>query len=154
MFVLMLRGFYFFYDFVGGLSLFIVWQVFDTNFLRLEFPILLDKYALDFLLTVMIIFSRVLMFSYSYIRAEKFGLRFHLILTSFVVSMFLLILVPNVFGIFLGWDGLGVSSYFLVIYFQKEESLNSGILTLLTNRVGDVVFMIILSILCLERRYL
>lgn len=42
------------------------------------------------------------------------------------------------FRIFLGWDGLGLISFALVIYFQNYKSYYSGMLTALTNRIGDV----------------
>jgi NADH:ubiquinone oxidoreductase subunit 5 (subunit L)/multisubunit Na+/H+ antiporter MnhA subunit len=37
---------------------------------------------------------------------------------------------------------LGLTSYLLVIYYQDKRSLASGILTVLRNRVGDVLFFI------------
>lgn len=36
---------------------------------------------------------------------------------------------------------MGVTSFLLVIYFQNLNSLNAGLLTLLTNRVGDVLIL-------------
>ena len=40
----------------------------------------------------------------------------------FVVSMMFLIISPNVISILLGWDGLGLVSYLLVIYYQNVRS--------------------------------
>lgn len=40
-------------------------------------------------------------------------------------------------GALVGWDGLGVTSFLLVIYFKNRKSLGSGALTAVTNRVGD-----------------
>lgn len=51
--------------------------------------------------------------------------------------MWILILRPNFISILLGWDGLGVTSYILVIYFQREKSFRAGLITALTNRLGD-----------------
>ena len=56
--------------------------------------------------------------------------------------MILLIIRPNLISILLGWDGLGLVSYCLVIYYQNVKSYNAGMLTALSNRVGDVALLI------------
>ena len=87
----------------------------------------------------------VMLFSISYMSREKFFLRFHLILLSFVGSIMLLILRPNLISLLLGWDGLGVTSFLLVIYFQSAKSFNAGIITVLRNRVGDVLILLAIA---------
>lgn len=67
--------------------------------------------------------------------------RFILLVVLFVLSMYLLIIRPNLIRILLGWDGLGLVSYCLVIYYQNVKSYNAGILTALTNRIGDVALL-------------
>jgi NADH-ubiquinone oxidoreductase chain 5 len=69
--------------------------------------------------------------------AEKFYSRFTGLVLLFILSMVLLILRPNLISILFGWDGLGISSYLLVIYYGREKAYNAGILTALTNRLGD-----------------
>jgi len=51
--------------------------------------------------------------------------------------MIFLILSPNFIFILLGWDGLGLVSFCLVIYYQNFKSFRAGIITALTNRLGD-----------------
>ena len=68
--------------------------------------------------------------------------RFIILLAGFVGSMGLLIFRPNLIRILLGWDGLGLVSYCLVIYYQNYKSLNAGTLTVLSNRVGDVLILL------------
>lgn len=95
----------------------------------------------------MVIASAVILFSASYIRGETFPLRFTLLVLRFVGSMFLLILSPNLISLLLGWDGLGVTSYLLVVYYQRSKSYNAGLITALSNRVGDVAILITLGLL-------
>ena len=56
--------------------------------------------------------------------------------------MCLLIISPNLVSILLGWDGLGLTSYILVIYYQNRSSCGAGILTVLSNRIGDVAILV------------
>ena len=60
----------------------------------------------------------------------------------FIFSIFMLIIRPNLIRILIGWDGLGLVSYCLVIYFQNYKSHRAGILTILTNRIGDVAILL------------
>jgi NADH:ubiquinone oxidoreductase subunit 5 (subunit L)/multisubunit Na+/H+ antiporter MnhA subunit len=67
------------------------------------------------------------------------------IVLLFVLCFMFLIIRPNIVSILLGWDGLGLVSYCLVIYYQNVRSYNAGILTVLSNRVGDVALLIAIA---------
>jgi NADH-ubiquinone oxidoreductase chain 5 len=71
--------------------------------------------------------------------------RFILLVVIFVFSIIILIISPNLISILLGWDGLGLVSYCLVIYFQNVKSYNAGILTALSNRIGDVALLLAIA---------
>jgi NADH-ubiquinone oxidoreductase chain 5 len=51
----------------------------------------------------------------------------------------------------LGWDGLGLGlglglvSYLLVIYYQNVRSYGAGMLTVLSNRIGDFALLIVIA---------
>lgn len=68
-------------------------------------------------------------------------------LKLFVVSIVVLVLFPSYLGLMVGWDGLGVISFLLVIYYLRSCSLSSGIITVLSNRVGDVCFILAISLI-------
>ena len=47
--------------------------------------------------------------------------------------------------ILLRWDGLGLVSYLLVIYYQNVKSYGAGMLTALSNRIGDVALLMVIA---------
>jgi len=53
-----------------------------------------------------------------------------------------MIISPRLFSILFGWDLLGLASYCLVIHYQNYRSYNSGTVTVLSNRIGDVELLI------------
>ena len=110
------------------------------------FTIFFDWLSLLFLRTVSLIAGSVFLFSHFYIDTEKFKLRFNTILTFFVLRIFLLILRGDIIFIIMGWDGLGITSYILVIYFNRIKSNNARLLTALSNRVGDVAIIIFIAL--------
>ena len=73
--------------------------------------------------------------------------RFLYLVLGFVISMGFLIISPNLVRILLGWDGLGLISYALVIYYQNEKRAGAGMLTALSNRIGDVAILIGISLM-------
>merc|ERR1712083_1181600 len=105
-----------------------------------------DYISLFFLRVVSLISGRVIIYSTSYISSEMFFRRFIIIVLLFVISIYLLILSPNIISLLLGWDGLGVTSYLLVIFYQRKKSYNAGIITAITNRLGDVGILICIGL--------
>nr|YP_010586050.1 NADH dehydrogenase subunit 5 [Apsilochorema hwangi]UZZ43786.1 NADH dehydrogenase subunit 5 [Apsilochorema hwangi] len=132
------------YFIMNMISIFMEWELFTLNSSSLLMTILLDWMSLMFLSFVLLISSMVIFYSNSYMSSDLNMVRFILLVLMFVFSMILLIISPNLISILLGWDGLGLVSYCLVIYYQNVKSYNSGMLTVLSNRIGDV--MILMSI--------
>ena len=111
----------------------------------IEITILFDWIRIFFISFVTFISSLVILYRKEYIIYDKFIIRFILLVIIFVFSMILLIISPNIIRILLGWDGLGLVSYCLVIYFQNMKSFNAGILTALSNRIGDVLILLVIA---------
>nr|APX39999.1 NADH dehydrogenase subunit 5 [Cryptocephalus obliteratifer] len=107
--------------------------------------ILFDWMSLLFISFVAFISCAVIFYSNEYMFGDYNINRFILLVVLFVVSMILLIISPNLISILLGWDGLGLVSYCLVIYYQNVKSFNAGMLTALTNRVGDVALLMAIA---------
>jgi len=68
--------------------------------------------------------------------------RFLWLVFLFVVSMFFLVFSGNFFTTMIGWDGLGLTSFCLVVFYNNGVRLDSGLITVFSNRVGDVFFLL------------
>nr|QSD57212.1 NADH dehydrogenase subunit 5 [Tachypleus gigas] len=123
-------------------GLFFGYYLFSMNGCPVEFMMIFDWVSLMFLSFVMLISSSVIFYSEGYMMGNKNLYRFCYLVLLFVLSMGLLILSPNLISILLGWDGLGLVSYCLVIYYQNNRSLNAGMITVLSNRLGDIGILV------------
>nr|WOR80635.1 NADH dehydrogenase subunit 5 [Curtos sp.] len=120
------------------LVLILEYELMSLNSNMIFMSILLDWMSLLFMSFVLFISSMVIYYSIEYMSGDLNINRFILLVFLFVMSMMFLIISPNLISILLGWDGLGLVSYCLVIYYQNIKSLNAGMLTALSNRLGDV----------------
>nr|APX40649.1 NADH dehydrogenase subunit 5 [Crioceris asparagi] len=126
-------------------SLLLELEVFSFNSTMIMMVVLLDWMSLMFMSFVLLISSLVIYYSEEYMHGDLTLTRFILLVAMFVLSMMLLIISPNLISILLGWDGLGLVSYCLVIYYQNIRSFNAGMLTALSNRIGDVALLIAIA---------
>ena len=133
------------YYFINLNEIIIEWEVISINSTNIHLIFILDRMSIFFIFLVRLISGSVIIFSTRYIISEKFFSRFIILVFFFIMSIFLLILRPNLISLLLGWDGLGVTSYLLVIFYQRNKSYNAGILTAITNRLGDAGLLISIS---------
>nr|AQP26919.1 NADH dehydrogenase subunit 5 [Microcerotermes sp. SA TB-2017]AQP30592.1 NADH dehydrogenase subunit 5 [Microcerotermes sp. G13-58] len=124
---------------------FIDWNIITLNGSSVIMTFLFDWMSLLFMGFVFIISSLVILYSDDYMFGDLNIVRFILLVLMFVVSMMFLIISPNVISILLGWDGLGLVSYLLVIYYQNVSSYGAGMLTVLSNRIGDVALLMVIA---------
>jgi len=100
---------------------------------------------LIFINTVFSISGIVLMFSVFYMRGHVKEALFYIMLVRFVLSIAILIIASNPFVLFIGWEGLGVSSFILIISYHNKIGATGGVLTLINNRLGDALFIFCIS---------
>nr|YP_010531145.1 NADH dehydrogenase subunit 5 [Athalia birmanica]UXW93367.1 NADH dehydrogenase subunit 5 [Athalia birmanica] len=124
-----------------NLIYFIEFNILSMNSCSIVMTMYFDWMTYMFLSVVFFISSSVIFYSNYYMMNDLSINRFILMVFMFVFSMILLIISPNLISILLGWDGLGLISYCLVIYYQNIKSFNAGMLTILMNRVGDVALL-------------
>uniref|UniRef100_UPI0030FDF924 NADH dehydrogenase subunit 5 n=1 Tax=Panorpa chengi TaxID=757039 RepID=UPI0030FDF924 len=133
------------YFLMNNLVYFIEWELLSLNSSSIVMTFLFDWMSLLFMSFVLFISSLVIFYSKEYMSEDININRFILLVLMFVLSMMLLIISPNLISILLGWDGLGLVSYCLVIYYQNVKSYNAGMLTALSNRIGDVMLLLAIA---------
>nr|APF47456.1 NADH dehydrogenase subunit 5 [Protapanteles sp. 1 SNS-2016] len=123
------------------------WSIYMNNFMMIKLIYYFDWMSFLFISTIFLISSMVILYSINYMENDLNINRFMLLIMIFVFSMIIMIISMNLIVILLGWDGLGLSSYCLVIYYQNKKSYNSGMITILMNRVGDIFILISISLM-------
>nr|YP_010400369.1 NADH dehydrogenase subunit 5 [Drupina grossularia]UQS76068.1 NADH dehydrogenase subunit 5 [Drupina grossularia] len=138
-------------SFVLGESTYIFeWSIIQISSCMMTIIFILDPISLSFSNVVCLISGCVMLFSSSYMSHDPFLKRFTWLVMLFVLSMNLLVFIPSLPALLLGWDGLGIVSFVLVIYYQNMKSLGAGMLTVLANRIGDVMILISIGLLVLQ----
>ena len=111
-----------------------------------DFELLFNVWRVLFLFIVLVIRRCVIIFSCSYI-SGLFVRNFVALYLSFVIRIVWLIINNNFYWIIFGWDGLGVVSFLLIVFYINYERINNGLFTLFQNRVGDLFFVLFMLIL-------
>ena len=100
------------------------------NSTKINIFLIVNYRTLLFIFLVVFISSIIYIYRINYINLNNFSLKRFYYLIIFLLSIIILILSPNI----LGWDGLGLISYCLIIYYNKLNSFNSEIITIILNR--------------------
>ena len=117
-------------------------SLFSSSTYPLYVSFFLDFFSLRFIRIVLVISSIIIIYSYNYMSPYRKPYYFLWLTVLFVASIVLVIVIPNLFFAMLGWDGLGLVSFFLIVYYQNQSSIVSGVFTLLMNRLGDRFFLL------------
>lgn len=113
------------------------WMNFYFSF---SFRFIYDKSFLFFLFTVTMVTILVCFFREAYIEHYN-NKKFFFLIWLFFISIVLLICTSNFFSLLLGWDGLGISSICLIIFYPNKITLYNSFFTMFFNRLGDVIFV-------------
>ena len=131
------------------------WIIYNLDSIKINLIVVIRFKLLIFIFLVILICSIILLYRVSYINLNNKYLikRYYYLIILFLLSIIFLILRPNILTLLLGWDGLGLFSYCLIIYYQKNLAFNSGIITVILNRLGDSRLLIIISFIIIFGRW-
>lgn len=129
-----------------GASIILFWNGGRFGGISWDFPFLLDGTRCLFAATVCFISSSILSFGTTYIRHETSrNPRFWALVLLFIMSILLVIFTPRILPLIVGWDGLGMSRFLLVIHYHNTSSLYGGYITIISNRIGDAILLMVVS---------
>ena len=127
--------------FLGNYGIFLIrFKIFNVGFFG-DFELLFNIWNFLFILLVIIISRRVIIFSLSYI-SGLIVRNFIFLYLRFIIRILWLTLNNNFYRIIFGWDGLGVVSFLLIVFYRNYERINNGLFTLFQNRIGDLFFVL------------
>lgn len=110
---------------------------------QINFDILIDKLSITYVTLILSIGFCVLIYTFSYFRYEPHVERLFLFINLFMMSMCILVLGANLFVLFLGWELIGLTSFFLINFWStKISTLKAAFKAFLFNKISDLGLLI------------
>ncbi|MBS1517699.1 MAG: NADH-quinone oxidoreductase subunit L [Bacteroidetes bacterium] len=104
---------------------------------------LIDPLSITMVLVVTGIGTLIHIYSIGYMHGDRAFAKFFAYLNLFIFAMLNLVLADNLLLIFLGWEGVGLCSYFLIgFWYEKKFTGDAAKKAFIMNRIGDFGFML------------
>lgn len=121
---------------------------------KADVAFLLDRLSAVMILVVTGIGFLIHLFSTAYMKDDHndpkghlYG-RYFVFLNLFIAFMSVLVLADNYLLLFVGWEGVGLCSYFLIgFWFQRDDAKFASQKAFVLNRVGDFGFLLAMLLL-------
>jgi len=111
--------------------------------LKVDVGVQTDPLSVTWILLVTGVGTLIHFYSIGYMKGDPLFSRFFAYLNLFAASMLILVLADNYLLTFLGWEGVGLCSYLLIsFWYQRNSAAVAGKKAFVTNRVGDVGFLL------------
>ncbi|MFN8206109.1 MAG: NADH-quinone oxidoreductase subunit L [Bacteroidales bacterium] len=116
---------------------------FSTKGLTVSFNLMADQLTSVMLLVVTGVGFLIHVYSIGYMSHDKGYNRFFSYMNLFVFFMLVLVMGSNYLLMFIGWEGVGLSSYLLIgFWFKNGEYNNAARKAFIMNRIGDLGFLL------------
>ncbi len=120
-----------------------LWTWIPVGSLQVHARLFVDPLAMTMVLFVTGISTLIHLYSIGYMKGDRDYPKFFMYLNLFVASMLILVLGSNMLVTFVGWEGVGTCSYWLVsFWFTKDSAASAGQKAFVYNRIGDVGFLL------------
>lgn len=125
--------------FDSSVCIFKLFYWFNVGFFNIKWGFFFDPATATMLIVVNTISFLVHLFSIEYMGSDLFVSRFMSYLSLFTWFMLILITSDNFLQLFVGWEGVGLTSFLLInFWFTIQDANRSALKAMVMNRVGDV----------------
>ncbi len=115
-----------------------LWEWMSYGNIKFDIHFIMDEMSVVLSTMVTGIGSAIAFFSIGYMDHEKKVGKFFAFFALFAFSMLLLVHGENFLVLFMGWEGVGLSSYLLIgFWYEHTKNGNAGKKAFIANRVGD-----------------
>jgi len=115
----------------------------EAGSLRVPFSLLLDPLSLVMGLTVSGVGFLIHVYSLGYMAHDEESVRYFSYMNLFTFFMLLLVLGGSLPLLFVGWEGVGLCSYFLIgFWYRKRSASDAGKKAFIVNRIGDAALIV------------
>lgn len=121
--------------------------------LRLNWVFFFDSITVTMLLLVVFVSFLVHLYSVDYMSGDPHIIRFLGYLSLFTFFMLMLVTAGNFVQLFLGWEGVGLSSYLLInFWYTRVQANKSAMKAIIVNRFGDfgIYFSLLIIFFCFK----
>ena len=119
-----------------------------SDFLKINWGFQFDTLTFVMLFVITFISSLVHLYSLEYMESDPHLIRFMSYLSLFTFFMLILVTADNFVQMFVGWEGVGVSSYLLInFWYTRIQANKAAIKAMLVNRVGDFFILFALFLI-------
>ena len=120
-----------------------LWTWIPVDRLQVHAGLFVDPLSMTMVLFITGISTLIHLYSIGYMKGDKDYPKFFLYMNLFVASMLILVLGSNLLVTFVGWEGVGTCSYWLVsFWFTRDSAASAGKKAFVYNRIGDVGFLL------------
>ena len=110
----------------------------DSGILEISWSFMFDTLSVVMLVVVTSISCLVHLYSIEYMESDPHIPRFMSYLSLFTFFMLILVTADNFIQLFVGWEGVGLSSYLLInFWFTRLQANKSAMKAMIVNRIGD-----------------
>jgi len=119
--------------------------------LQIPFSFLVDPLSILMVMIITGVGFLIHIYSIGYMHDDEGFVKFFAYLNLFVFFMLLLVLGSNFIIMFIGWEGVGLSSYLLIGFWYKNQNYNDAAKkAFIVNRVGDLGFLLAMFLIFKE----